>query len=254
MSVIPRKMVPHKACRDSKSQCDSKFTTRSKSTTRTIFSTVGSFGKFGREEKTPNPHMCTLDLPSDTKLLLTKNYSEIITFRKITNLTRIPWRCLSFLDISIRQNASRITKNNSQGILFATISCQRVLQGPPGKLLSDLLLIYLNFLGFWGPLGGQGNIIVSFVLQILYKGTKKNNKPNFSWRKWPVWDPLFGPRIPPKKFMWVPFWRSFPGNEAHTLFRGAQNGVFWGGGQKVYVEKFMCFFPSPNHVGPHMKT
>ena len=27
-------------------------------------------------------------LPSDTKLLLTKNYSEIIIFGKITNLTR----------------------------------------------------------------------------------------------------------------------------------------------------------------------
>ena len=28
------------------------------------------------------------ELPSDTKLLLTKNYSEIINFGKITNLTR----------------------------------------------------------------------------------------------------------------------------------------------------------------------
>ena len=28
------------------------------------------------------------ELPSDTKLLLTKNYSEIIIFGKITNLTR----------------------------------------------------------------------------------------------------------------------------------------------------------------------
>ena len=31
--------------------------------------------------------MCQM-LPSDTKLLLTKNYSKIIIFRKITNLTR----------------------------------------------------------------------------------------------------------------------------------------------------------------------
>ena len=29
-----------------------------------------------------------LDIPCDTKLLLTKNYSEIIIFGKITNLTR----------------------------------------------------------------------------------------------------------------------------------------------------------------------
>ena len=58
---------------------------------------------------------------------------------------------------------------------------------------------------------------------------KKNNKPStFCGRKWPVWDPLFDPKIPPKKFMWVPFLRPFPGNEAHKLFSGAQKG-----GQKV---------------------
>ena len=36
------------------------------------------------------------------------------------------WRCLSFLDISRGQNATKITKSHSQGILFAIISCQRV--------------------------------------------------------------------------------------------------------------------------------
>ena len=38
----------------------------------------------------------------------------------------IPWKCLSFLDISRAQNPSKITKNNSQGIIFVIISCQRV--------------------------------------------------------------------------------------------------------------------------------
>ena len=37
--------------------------------------------------------------------------------------------------------------------------------------------------------------------------------------------------MPPKKFMRVPFLRSFPGNEAHTLFSGGPKwGVFGGGG------------------------
>ena len=46
MSVIPRKMGPHKVRRNGKSQCDSKFTTPSKFTTHSIFSTVGSFDTF----------------------------------------------------------------------------------------------------------------------------------------------------------------------------------------------------------------
>ena len=68
-------------------------------------------------------------VPSDTKLSLTKIYSEIIIFGKITNLTRNSLR-MSFLDISRAQNLSKITKNNSQGIIFVIISCQSVrLQG-----------------------------------------------------------------------------------------------------------------------------
>ena len=50
------------------------------------------------------------------------------------------------------------------------------------------------------------------------------------------------PKIPPKKFMWVPFLRPFPGNEAHKLFSGVQNGGVLGGGQKVYVEKVYVLF------------
>ena len=60
-------------------------------------------------------HMLVL---SDTKLLLTKNYSEITIFRKITNLTRNSLKMSLFLDISRARNPSKITKNNSQGIIF----------------------------------------------------------------------------------------------------------------------------------------
>ena len=65
-------------------------------------------------------------LPSDTKLLLAKNYSEIIIFEKLRISCVIPWKNPSFPEISRVQNPSRITKNNSQGIIFVIISCQRV--------------------------------------------------------------------------------------------------------------------------------
>ena len=56
----------------------------------------------------------------------------------------------------------------------------------------------------------------------------------------PFGTPFLTPKLPLKKFLWVLFLRSFPGNEAHKLFSfflGVQNGVFWVGGQRVYVEK-----------------
>ena len=45
-----------------------------------------------------------------------------------------------------------------------------------------------------------------------------------------------------------PFWRSFPGNEAHKLFSGGQNWGVLAGGQKVYVENIYVLFPSPKGV------
>ena len=70
--------------------------------------------------------------------------------------------------------------------------------------------------------------------------------------------PFLTPKIPPKKFMWVPFLRSFPGNEAHKLFSGGPNWGVLGGGQKVYVEKVYMLFLSPNvclsaHVAAFVK-
>ena len=49
--------------------------------------------------------------------------------------------------------------------------------------------------------------------------------------------------------MWVPFLRSFPGNEAHKLFSEGPKWGVSGGGQKVYVEKVYVLFRSPKVQG-----
>ena len=58
--------------------------------------------------------------------------------------------------------------------------------------------------------------------------------------------PIFDPQNPPKKFMWVPLLRSFPGNEARKLFSGGPKWGVLGGGHKVYAEKVYVLVPSPN--------
>ena len=66
----------------------------------------------------------------------------------------------------------------------------------------------------------------------------------------PFGAPFLAPKIPPKKFMWVPFLRPFPGNEAHKFFfLGAQIGVFRVGAKMFMLKKFMCFF-RPLHNMP----
>ena len=62
-------------------------------------------------------------LPSDTKCLLTKNYSKIIIFEKL-RISRV--KSPSLPKILRVQNRLKITKKNSQGIIFVIISCQRV--------------------------------------------------------------------------------------------------------------------------------
>ena len=62
----------------------------------------------------------------------------------------------------------------------------------------------------------------------------------------PFGTPFLTPKSPPKKFMWVPFLRPFPGNEAHKLFSGGPTSGVLGGGRKVYVEKVYVLFLSPN--------
>ena len=70
-------------------------------------------------------------LPFDTKLLLTKNYSEKIVLLKLRISGVIPWKSLSFLEIRIAQNSSKIAKDNSQSVIFVIISCQRVGENAP---------------------------------------------------------------------------------------------------------------------------
>ena len=67
-------------------------------------------------------------LPSDTKILLTKNYFEISIFEKLRISHVISGKSLSFPEILRVQIPSKITKNNSRGIIFVIISCQRVTQ------------------------------------------------------------------------------------------------------------------------------
>ena len=60
----------------------------------------------------------------------------------------------------------------------------------------------------------------------------KSNKLNFLWPKMARLGALFDPKIPPKKFMWVPVLRPFPGNEAHKLFPGGPKWGCFGWGPK----------------------
>ena len=58
----------------------------------------------------------------------------------------------------------------------------------------------------------------------------------------PFGTPFLTPKIPRKCLCGSLFLRSFPGNEAHKLFLGAQNGGFRVGCKKFMLKKFMCFF------------
>ena len=69
---------------------------------------------------------------------------------------------------------------------------------------------------------------------------RKNKKLDFLWPKMARLGPRFGPpKSPEKVYVYVPLLRSFPGNEAHKLFLGAQNRV---GAKTFMLKKFMCFF------------
>ena len=61
----------------------------------------------------------------------------------------------------------------------------------------------------------------------------------------PFGTPFLTPKVPPKKFMWVPFLSPFQEMRHINFFLGAQKGVFWVGAQKVYVEKVYVLFRSP---------
>ena len=55
--------------------------------------------------------------------------------------------------------------------------------------------------------------------------------------------PLFDPKIPSKKFMWVPFC-ALSQETRHIIFSGGLKSGVSGGGQRVYVEKVYVLFPS----------
>ena len=67
-----------------------------------------------------------IPIPPDTKLLLTKNYSEIIISEKLHISRVISGESPSFPEISRVHISSKIMKNNSWGIMFVIISCQGV--------------------------------------------------------------------------------------------------------------------------------
>ena len=63
----------------------------------------------------------------------------------------------------------------------------------------------------------------------------------------PVWDPSLTPKMPSKKFMWVPVLSQ---EMKHiNFFLGSKMGCFgWG------PKTFMCFFPSPEMARPGIST
>ena len=75
---------------------------------------------------------------------------------------------------------------------------------------------------------------------------KKQYTQLFVAENGPFGAPFFDPKNHPKKFMWVQFLRSFPGNEAHQLF--FSGGPKWGGlggGPKSLCWKSLCAFSVP---------
>ena len=93
--------------------------------------------------------------------------------------------------------------------------------------------------GFWG--GGWSGWQFVKTRGLLSK-QEKYAKLFFVAENGPFGTPFWTPQVSPKKFMWVPFLRPFPGNEAHHFFLGAQNGVFWVGAKKFYENPG---FPNP---------
>ena len=88
---------------------------------------VSFLSHFQVDPKKPILSHLWVTLPSDTKLLLTKNYSEIIIFEKLRISRVISGKSLSFPEILRVQIPSKITKNNSRGIIFVIISRRRVI-------------------------------------------------------------------------------------------------------------------------------
>ena len=65
-------------------------------------------------------------VPSDTSFLPSKSYIYVCYKAKIYEFRAQCLENISFLEILKMQNPSKTTKNHSQGITSAIISCQRV--------------------------------------------------------------------------------------------------------------------------------
>ena len=80
-------------------------------------------------------------------------------------------------------------------------------------------------------------IVVILQRKVPLRAGKKQHKNNlFVAQNGPFGTPFLTPKFRPKRFMWFPL-----GNEEHNFCGGPKWGVL-GGGQKVYVERVMCFF------------
>ena len=100
-----------------------------KSTTDQTRSSFGGVQKFSGERVLW--YVFLPPYPLTQNYYLRKNILKQLFSEKLRISRVIPWKCLYFLDISRTKNRSKITKNNSQGIIFVIISCQRVHFAPP---------------------------------------------------------------------------------------------------------------------------
>ena len=89
------------------------------------------------------------------------------------------------------------------------------------------------------------HIQLKTILELILIQFRKKNELTFLWPKWPVWDPLFDPKNPPKKFMWVPFCVLSQEMRHINFLSGGPKWGGLGGGQKVYVEKVYVLFSVP---------
>ena len=148
---------------------------------------------------------------------------------------------------------SRDSHQNFQGICFLCFSSSPQDNGQkithkqlfdpcrvPGQSLQICLCLVVFFL--------------SPILWLLWHGSKKTKLQMKIWagkkqtklfvaENGPFGTPFLDPNIPPKKLMWVPFWRPFPGNEAHKpfFFWGPKIDCF-GWGPKSLCWKCLCAF------------
>ena len=100
-----------------------------------------------------------------------------------------------------------------------------------------------------GPTSGRSGFTCPvFTCSVLWpvKGRKKRIKQTFCGQKWAVWDPLVDPKLPAKKFVWIPFCvLSQEMRHIIFFFRGPKIGCLGGGGPKSLCWNILCAFSVP---------